>query len=190
MQESESLKELDLALRSIAGSDREDFRPFVCRGNPLNCQVLVVGINAKNPVGSFFDYWSATDGFDLAKFDIRYKQIYKRKSITRQNMELLSAAIERDMGLSCIETNVFQFASKNFSSLPVDDKQSDALKLLIAHVPVKAIIAHGLPNSEAQKRLDELLRAKALPLKRIAHLSQAPAEVKSIVAFLQQHVQG
>lgn len=90
------------AARKAGGKDvkKTYLRPFVCDGNPLDCEVMIVGLNPASKVkNGFWKFWDLSKGgFDRAAFETHYAKLRRRagkknKSTTREK-------------ISCIETHV------------------------------------------------------------------------------------
>ena len=82
----------------------ESLRPFVCKGNPLQSEIFIVGINpATNMKSSFWDYYKE-DEFDKEKWLNDYKHSREGKrtvlSPTRKKIEYLVYAIFK--GYQCL----------------------------------------------------------------------------------------
>ena len=47
----------------------ENPRPFICNGNPLECEIFIVGFNAATEMQAKFDeFWSNVDGFNKSEW--------------------------------------------------------------------------------------------------------------------------
>ena len=139
----------------------ESLRPFVCKGNPLQSEIFIVGINpATNMKSSFWDYYKE-DEFDKEKWLNDYKHSREGKrtvlSPTRKKIEYLVYAIFK--GYQCLETNVFSAPSRNLKALDNSLKSTDILSFLIGEIKPKAIFIHGKnPTEYIRKEFDIIFR--------------------------------
>jgi hypothetical protein len=129
-------------------------RPFVCKGLPQSCNVLVIGDNPATQMGTdWWRWWNDETGFDLNAFERDYKArrraIGKREeSPTRRRLGIL-----RDCGLACLETN--GFANERSDGHGAGPSNLALLRLFIARLPgLRAVIAHGNEAHRVLARID------------------------------------
>ena len=128
-------------------------RPFVCEGNPLNCEIFIVGINSATEMKKdFWDFWSGEKGFDKAVWFKSY--ILERKlkplkpnktrrnklSSTRQRIEWI---IESANPIKTLETNLFVKATPTADELKKKDRESSVFEFLLKTIKPKIIFIHG-----------------------------------------------
>jgi hypothetical protein len=115
-------------------------RPFVCRGLPQSCNVLVIGHNPATEIGAdWWRWWNDEAGFDLDAFERDYKAqrlamgSRAGMSVTRKRLGFL-----RECGLATLETNAYANESgPGPSNLAL-------IELFIGWLPrLRGIIAHG-----------------------------------------------
>lgn len=139
------------------GSD-EKLRPFVCRGNPLECEIIVIGINpATQMKEEFWHYFNKHEGFEFSKWEGDY--INERKSIgkrsifspTRCRLNYLSNKLPE---YKILETNVFCFPTEKAAYLTNQDKTTLVLDFLLKSVEPRIILVHG---KEAREHLSQIV---------------------------------
>lgn len=97
--------------------DFERPRPFVCEGNPLDCDIFIVGFNAATEMkANFWDFWSTEVGFNKQRWLDEYRKERAVKplapgktrrnkiSATRQRIEWMVSATSPHR---CLETNLY-----------------------------------------------------------------------------------
>ena len=128
-------------------------RPFVCDGNPLNCEIFIVGINSATEMNKdFWSFWSGEKGFNKAEWFESY--ILERKlkplkpnktrrnklSSTRQRIEWI---IESANPIKTLETNLFVKATPTADELTNEDRESSVFEFLLKTIKPKIIFIHG-----------------------------------------------
>ncbi len=112
-----------------------NYRPFVCRneenGFPDSHDVIIIGEDEKTKLDTnWWDFWNPESGFDYKRFETYYLE-YRRKigesgeSRTRTCLDLIHAD-----DINAVETNT---------------SHAKVVKLLIENMPLKAIVAYGVP---------------------------------------------
>lgn len=127
-------------------------RPFVCNGSPLNCEVMLVGLNSAVK-GIFSDYWQPENGgFYKEKWFEAYKSERKsdgkKPTQTRQKIECLFKKIQQHNNgsrhqIKLLQTNLYCQQSSSFNKLNDEDKDSSLFNLLLKAIQPKVIISHG-----------------------------------------------
>ncbi|MDN4165598.1 hypothetical protein QWY31_08800 [Cytophagales bacterium LB-30] len=133
-------------------------RPFVCDGNPFNCQVFIVGFNPATTIenSKFTDFFS--DGvFDKEKFTAIYQsaRTEQRKkagkdenklSKTRKGIDFISTHLEKE-GIKTLETNVYFKPTSKAKELKKEDRNAnqflELLSLFKSSGNPKVIFIHG-----------------------------------------------
>lgn len=176
-------------------------RPFVCDGNPLSCEVFIVGFNAATEMdASFWGFWNKKEGFDKSKWFDQYVQERMDKplkpgktrrnkvSSTRQRIGWISEAARP---AKCLETNLYTRATPEAKDLNVNDMDSSIFEFLLAEIKPKVIFSHG---KDARQHL-QLLTGMVIPENQVvevllfgektkifstSHLSRGWSRLKSI----------
>ncbi|WP_051254381.1 hypothetical protein [Arenibacter latericius] len=128
-------------------------RPLICEGNPLECRIFIVGINAATEMNNdFWSFWSTENGFNKAEWFESY--ILERKlkplkpnktrrnklSNTRQRIEWI---IESTKPLKILETNLFVKATPTADELKSEDRESSVFEYLLETIKPKILFIHG-----------------------------------------------
>jgi hypothetical protein len=134
------LLEFDRGLRKVTKEDSR-VRPFVCSGSPLLYKIFVVGLNPATDV-LFWPFWSAERGFDKSEW---YEEYLRRRhdgqpSHTRRRINAALAAVPE---AKCLESNLYQIASKQFADLPQELRSTDIFEFLLASIKPLALLVHG-----------------------------------------------
>jgi len=145
-----SLSEFSDSLRNLL-ADRPLSRPFICRGSPLDCQVMLVGFNAATPMqAGFLDFWSDHEGFDFKAWQQAYVAERQAKgkaahSATRRNLNRLQTAVTAPnvSGSAILETNIFDYPSANKKQLLKTQQDTQIFDFLLHSVQPKIVISHG-----------------------------------------------
>src|SRR5687767_7993598 len=98
----QQLKIFDKRLREVT-KENPSVRPFLCEGSPLECRILLVGINPSQSA-PFWLTWDALRGCDKQEWLKEYRRVNKRDSPTRRRIEILFKALSPGC---CLETNVY-----------------------------------------------------------------------------------
>jgi len=123
--------------------DNPKSRPFVCDGNPLDCQVFIVGYNAATEMKSeFWDYWDEESGFNKKKWLEVYEAERKtsgklRTSPTRERINRISNGAK-----TFLETNIYFIPTSKEKDLKSKDKGT-IFKFLIEEIKPKVVLLHG-----------------------------------------------
>ena len=128
-------------------------RPLICEGNPLNCEIFIVGINAATVMNKdFWSFWSKENGYNKAEWFESYILERKTKplkpnktrrnklSSTRQRIEWI---IESANPIKTLETNLFVKATPTANELTNEDKESSVFEFLLDTIKPKIIFIHG-----------------------------------------------
>ena len=128
-------------------------RPLICEGNPLDCEIFIVGINAATEMqNGFWTFWSEKYGFKKTEWIESY--ILERKlqplkpnktrrnklSNTRQRIEWI---IESIKPVKTLETNLFVKATPTANELTTEDRDSSVFEYLLKTIKPKIIFIHG-----------------------------------------------
>jgi hypothetical protein len=128
----------------------KQIRPFVCNGNPFDCEVIFVGINAATDGMIFSDFWNNETGFDFYKWFETYKQSRKNKvgknkkpisevSKSRLRMQEIKNELQN---CQVLETNIYLRPTPKASELTKLDN-SAFFRYLIAEIKPKVIVLFG-----------------------------------------------
>ncbi len=128
-------------------------RPLICEGNPLECEIFIVGINSATEMqNDFWSFWSEKNGFNKPEWLESY--ILERKlkplkpnktrrnkfSNTRQRIEWIVESIKP---FKTLETNLFVKATPTANELMSEDRESSVFEFLLETIKPKIIFIHG-----------------------------------------------
>jgi hypothetical protein len=129
-----------------------DPRPFVCDGNPLECNIFIIGINPATKIEmNFEDFWDE-DGFDKQKWLEAYineranapLKIGKKKRLlvspTRRSIDHI---VKHVTSGKILETNLYIKQTKEAHELKKKDKKTDIFEFLIQEIKPKIVVLHG-----------------------------------------------
>jgi len=150
------LRKLMETQQSIVGADKQ-LRPFVCAGNPLECEAFIIGTNPATPMrGNWWNYLDKKTGyFDKTKFEDDYKKQRndQDKSDSSNTRGRINLAVTAALPVRCLETNVYSIATPDeddleevVDGLEASNKNIDLtviLKYLIESIHPKIVLAHG-----------------------------------------------
>lgn len=152
-------------------------RPFVCDGNPMHCEVFIVGINAATEMEKdFWTFWSDDIGFNKKDWletyilerslkPLKEGKIRRNKiSNTRQRIEWL---VETINPIKTLETNLFVRPTATAKELYPQDKEIKVFEYLIQTIKPKILFTHG---KEVKDRLEGLYK--------IIHINEEVYEVE------------
>jgi hypothetical protein len=130
----------------------KDPRPFVCDGNPLDCNIFIVGINPATKMEmNFEDFWNET-GFDKQKWLEAYKderanaplKVGKKKRLlvspTRRSIDHI---VKHVTSGKILETNLYNKQTEKEDLLQEADKKTEIFEFLIQEIRPKIIFLHG-----------------------------------------------
>ena len=159
------IRKFDELLR-LKLSEFDNPRPFVCNGNPLECEVFIVGFNAATEMKSgFYNFWSESFGFDKNRWFTSYinermekplKQGKTRRnkiSNTRQRIEWILSSLK---DIKCLETNIYSIATMKSSELSENEMISSTFEFLLKTVKPKVILVHGKDAKLFLEKMTEL----------------------------------
>ena len=176
-------------------------RPLICEGNPLDCEIFIVGINSATEMqNDFWSFWSEKSGFNKSKWLESY--ILERKlkplkpnktrrnklSNTRQRIEWI---VETIKPFKTLETNLFVKATPTADELMSEDRESSVFEYLLESIKPKIIFIHGnevieyfekLYNIKIVKNKVENFEISGTKTKLLAmnHLSRGWSKEKSL----------
>ncbi|MDO8450345.1 MAG: hypothetical protein Q7T10_16220 [Rhodoferax sp.] len=147
-QHRNAMAEFSSALRALV-ADAPEMRPFLCMGNPLACNVAVVGINpaATTP---FWPFWTEDKGLDRASWINEYKALHNG------NLSRSRAALERfvpQVTNRVIELNAHAKQSKRLSNLKGEHRTTAVLEFMLGVVQPAAILCAGTSALKAVRSL-------------------------------------
>ena len=117
-------------------------RPFVCKGRPEACDVLIVGTNPATTMKKPFKcFWSAKHGFDKKAWLKSYEE--QRNGKWSRTRHVIEGVLEAAPGVGFLETNVYATATASEADILPEHRDSKFFKLLVDTVRPKIIIAHG-----------------------------------------------
>lgn len=157
-----TLDEFESELRRLIGKPTR-LRPFVCDGSPLDCPVMLVGLNPASKMRKdFWDFWRPGIGFDKAAWFECYLRERaaeplapgrtRRHAIspTRRNIEAFGDGAG---AVKVLETNIFAVPSESPDTLEGEDADTRPFEWLLRAVKPRVIVAHGKPAQKTIKHL-------------------------------------
>jgi hypothetical protein len=162
------LQDFEIKLREVL-KNHDKPRPFVCNGNPLDCQIFIVGFNAATEMNaSFWDFWSSDSGFNKPEWLKTYtseraakplkpgKTRRNKISATRQRIEWIT---ESAFPAKCLETNLYSKATVAAKDLKKNQQDTSAFTFLLQSIRPKVVFLHG---ADTRKDFGEMLK-QAIP---------------------------
>ncbi len=140
-------------------------RPFVCDGNPLTCEVFIVGFNAATDMQApFWQFWHNEQGFDRATWFATYVKERAEKPLKPGKTRRLAVSrtracielIVRELApWRCLETNLYMTATASANELAAAQMDSSTFDFLLAAIRPKLVLVlvHG---TEARQHLQQL----------------------------------
>jgi hypothetical protein len=145
-------------------------RPFICDGNPLSCEVFIVGINAATEMqNDFWSFWNQNIGFNKAQWIDIYISERKSKPLkpnktrrnklsnTRQRIEWITESLKP---IKTLETNLFVKATPTADELKSGDRKSEVFEFLLTTIKPKIIFIHGNEVLEYFEKLYDITITK------------------------------
>lgn len=137
-----------LELRALIAT-APDMRPFLCTGNPLTCNVAVVGINpaATTP---FWPFWTDDKGMDRAAWIDAYQALHSG------HLSRSRAALERfvpQVSARVIELNAHAKQSKRLADLRGEHRTTEVLAFMLGVVQPAIVLCAGTSALKAVRNL-------------------------------------
>ncbi|HET8886043.1 MAG TPA: hypothetical protein VFM70_06795, partial [Salinimicrobium sp.] len=139
-------------------------RPFICEGNPLDCKIFIVGINAATEMQQdFWEFWSEEDGFNKNKWLGSYKAERAaqplKKGKTRRNTvsntrKRIDWIVEATKPVKILETNLFVKATPTAKELKAGDRRSEVFEYLLETIKPEVIFLHENQTIKYFEKLD------------------------------------
>ncbi len=155
MRRKDFLKKLHKEMKYVARVSRVDLdllRPFTCSGNPLKCEVILVGINPATPIkGLFKKCWNKKKlSFDKTKFNAVYAEARGGEAPSeksyRHKIGVLVGKLKRS-SRSVLETNLWPIPTAARNQLTPEHEMAGmgCLRLLLkANTHWRLIVAMGV----------------------------------------------
>lgn len=148
-----TLTEFSEQLRAIV-PEGEGLRPLLCEGNPLACEVAIIGINPATTT-PFWPYWNDQSGMKRAAWIEAYK-------VQHGGFKRSRAALERfipKIAGNVVEINAFATQSKRLADLQKQHKTSTLLDFLLGTIRPKVVVYAGAAAFKTASRTSQSLRA-------------------------------
>lgn len=135
-------------LKNLAGN--QNIRPFVCNGNPLKTDILIIGFNPATQADDFWKYFAPATGFNKNDWLQAYQQDRKDAgkpalSNTRRVIEWINdALLSIHPNLVVMETNIYALPTRKKTDLTQSDQDTLIFDFLIQHLQPKVMITHGV----------------------------------------------
>ncbi len=164
-----NLLDFELQLKRSLG-DIQNPRPFVCEGNPLDCELFLIGFNAATEMkASFWSFWSSERGFDRSSWYETYIKERAEKplrpgrtrrlqvSTTRRCIELIVNELKP---IRCLETNLYMTATAQANELGSELMDASTFNFLVTTIKPRVLLLHGL---DARQQLEKLASCTLQP---------------------------
>ncbi|WP_318641181.1 hypothetical protein [Flavobacterium ardleyense] len=128
-------------------------RPLICEGNPLECEIFIVGINAATEMEEdFWQFWKDDYGFNKSEWFESYIRERELKSLksgkargnklsnTRQRIEWI---VDEIKPFKTLETNLFVKATPTAKELKSEDRKPCVFDFLLQTIKPQIILIHG-----------------------------------------------
>lgn len=158
----------------------EELMPFVCNGNPLHANIIIIGYNPTTSY-NFWDFFSLEKGFDSnAEFE-NYKKNRRDKrktevSITRKRIRMLEQEILSNFpAITILKMNLYAKATRREKDLQKIDQDLEIFNFLIKNLHPRIIVVHGRKPQKYLKSLDmsqsDLIHISDIPILYEQHFS-------------------
>ncbi len=147
-----TIEDFETALLALLGKPTR-LRPFVCEGNPLECQAFIVGLNpATASAVDFWAFWNSDFGFDRAAWFDAYKEERRHRPLkpgkTRRNVvsnarRVIDWVLEGANPVRCLETNIYAAPTEQAVDLKSEQRITAPFDFLLASIKPRVILAHG-----------------------------------------------
>lgn len=115
-------------------------RPFLCKGNPLECRIFLVGFNPATRLRSdFWNFWADEGGFDFDAMMVEYNLIKRFRGVRPR----LNAIVEKALPNRCLETNICSTPTRAAADLTKNMQNTEIFKYLYDTVKPSVIFAHS-----------------------------------------------
>lgn len=187
-------KERLIELCRPPAANKAYFRPFICRGNPSDINIFLVGINPSTPIFSTdMDPEEYVDLIcDYSKFIVYYKETRSKAgktelSKTRKAIDAFMEWLHSKTNASVAETNIISYPTEKAKHLKLEDTSvlehgKEIFGDLLIYYKPQILITHGKYTIEA---ILTLLEDKGLELDKTdltnlrkmdyTHISQLPS---------------
>lgn len=150
-------------LAALIGAPTE-FRPFVCDGSPLECEVFIVGFNPATPMSAdFWQFWHPSKGFDKESWFEAYKKDRQARPLkpgkTRRNSvsptrRVMDWVLEGAAPYRCLETNIYSASTEQAVDLASERRITAPFDFLLASIRPRVIVAHGVDAVEHVRKMN------------------------------------
>lgn len=141
----------------------KDVRPFVCDGNPLECEIFIVGLNPATSMDKdFFSFWSDLYGFDKGTWFKAYLEERERKPLKdgrtrRQKVSPTRSRIDRIAEalypIKILETNLYSVPTEHSQELSLADRKIELFRFLMETIKPPIVFFHGKEVIEVIEKL-------------------------------------
>jgi hypothetical protein len=137
-------QEISGRLRELLRDDIAS-RPFLCRGSPAGCEVILIGINPATET-PFWDFWNE-NGCDKEAWLRRYLEIEGSYSPTRKRIEFIVDGLAPEV--RALELNLYPYSSPREAKLDKElrDRRVFDYVLTLAE-PKLMFVFGGSPTKE------------------------------------------
>ncbi|MEB3754915.1 hypothetical protein [Acinetobacter sp. MD2(2019)] len=129
-------------------------RPFVCSGNPLDSDILIVGFNPATETSDFWSYFDDEYGFHKERWLSDYKKYRKQNgkktevSHSRRVMEWICNHLELEtQQFQVMETNIYSYPTARKSELSKNENK-EVFDFILKNINPKLILTHGVDEKK------------------------------------------
>lgn len=133
-----SNEEISAELRKLL---REDIvsRPFLCKGSPIGCEVVLIGINPATET-PFWEFWDE-NGCDKEAWLRKYLELEGTYSPTRKRIEFIVDELAPEV--KALELNLFPYSSPRESKLPKELRDRRVFDYVLTLADPKLMFVFG-----------------------------------------------
>lgn len=153
-------------------------RPFLCRGSPAGCEVVLIGINPATAT-PFKDFWSDESGCDKEAWLRKYLEIEGSYSPTRKRIEFIVDGLAPEV--RALELNLYPYSSPREAKLPKELRDRRVFDYVLTLADPKLMFAFGVSPT---KELASVLGCD-LPFRRYTRVSY---QGKTFEVYVDNHL--
>lgn len=131
-------QEIGNRLRELLRDDVPS-RPFLCRGSPAGCEVILVGINPAT-VTPFWDFWGE-NGCDKEAWLRQYLEKHGSYKPTRKRIEFIVDGLAPEV--RALELNLFPYSSSREAKLPNELRDRRVFDYVLTLADPKLVFVFG-----------------------------------------------
>ena len=148
------MREFKIGLAAIVGDPCVGSRPFVCDGSPLDCRVMLVGINpASDTAENFWNFWSGDSGFNRREWLDAYVKSRESRGLPpfTNSRKVIERIIRAVRPASCLEANLYAKESPRSGDLRSGEKSVAVLEFLLDKIDrARLVVVFGGNKQERE----------------------------------------